>query len=38
MTYGPLLNGATVLVFEGVTAEHFIDDVLFTATCGFGFF
>jgi hypothetical protein len=27
VTYGPLLNGATVLVFEGVITENFIVDV-----------
>lgn len=32
MTYGPLLNGATVLVFEGVTGKSFLVDVLLTLT------
>jgi hypothetical protein len=36
VTYGPLLNGASVLVFEGVGAELFLDDVLLTVTCYLG--
>ena len=38
MTYGPLLNGATVLVFEGVTAKSFVFDVLLTLTLFWGLF
>jgi len=36
VTYGPLLNGASVLIFEGVSAEPFLDDLLLTVTCDFG--
>lgn len=28
VTYGPLLNGATVLVYEGVISENFLIDIM----------